>query len=164
MRLFSKKNKAQYAAVQTSSGGSYSAHPFTALSHQSAFAEREMYKALREAVPIIDAAISKIVRLTGEFELTSESERCDKVLKDFSENVRVGATSTGLQSFVWTYLEDLLTFGEAVGEMIPLSNSRGIYALYNAPLDDIELKEGDSPLDVKVCKKGVGENVELPFQ
>ncbi|MBR3987858.1 MAG: serine/threonine protein phosphatase [Clostridia bacterium] len=164
MRLFSKKNKAQYAAVQTAQSGSYSAHPFTALSRQSAFAEREMYKALREAVPIIDAAISKIVRLTGEFELTSVSPRCEKALKDFSENVRVGGTSTGLQSFVWSYLEDLLTFGEAVGEMIPLSNLRGVYALYNAPLEDIELKEGESPLDVKVCKKGVGESVELPFQ
>lgn len=164
MRLFSKKNKAQYAAVQTAQGGSYTAHPFTALRGQTAFAEREMYKALREAVPVIDAALSKIVRLTGDFELVSSSPACKKALDDFYHNVRVGGTATGLQNFVWSYLEDLLTFGEAVGEMIPLSNRRGIYALYNAPLDDIELKEGDSPLDVKICRKGVGESVELPFQ
>lgn len=164
MKLFSKKNKAQYAAVQTARSGSYSAHPFTALKGQSAYAEREMYKALREAVPIIDAAISKIVRLTGDFELTSASQLCEKALKDFAENVRVGSVSTGLNSFVWSYLDDLLTYGEAVGEMIPLSNSRGIYALFNASLDDVELKEGESPLDVKICRKGVGETLELPFQ
>lgn len=164
MKLFSKKNKTQYAAVQSAPSGSYTAHPFTALRGQTAFAEREMYKALREAVPVIDAAITKIVRLTGEFELVSESENCQKVLKEFSENVKVGATAAGLKNFVWTYLEDLLTFGEAVGEMIPLSNMRGLYGLYNAPLDDIELKEGKSSLEVLVCKKGVGEGVALPFQ
>ncbi len=164
MRLFSKKNKAQYAAVQTAPGASYMAHPFTALNRQTAFAEREMYKTLREAVPIIDAAIGKIVRLVGEFELTSENPQCEKVLKDFSENIQVGASSFGLKSFVWTYLEDLLTFGEAVGEMIPYSDFKGLYALYNASFDEIELKEGESPLEIKVCKKGVGESTELPCQ
>ena len=75
MRLFSKKNKAQYAAVQTAHSGSYSAHPFSILNRQTAVAEREMYKALREAVPIIDAAICKIVRLVGEFELYSDDKK-----------------------------------------------------------------------------------------
>lgn len=164
MKLFSKKNKTQYAAVQTASGGSYQAHPFSVLDRQTAVAEREMYKALREAVPIIDAAINKIVRLVGEFELSSQNPRCEDALKDFAANVKVGPASYGLMSFVWTYLEDLLTFGEAVGEMIPASDFRGLYALYNAPLDGIELKEGDSPLDIRVCKKGVGENTELPYQ
>ena len=164
MKLFSKKNKTQYAAVQSAPSGSYTAHPFSVLNRQTAFAEREMYKALREAVPIIDAAITKIVRLTGDFELVSDSKRCQSALKDFAENVKVGGTATGLKSFVWAYLEDLLTYGEAVGEMIPYSDLRGLYGLYNAPLDDIELKEGGSPLDVKVCRKSVGESVELPFQ
>ncbi len=164
MRLFSKKNKAQYAAVQTAHSGSYSAHPFSVLNRQTAVAEREMYKALREAVPIIDAAICKIVRLVGEFELSSEDANCDKILKDFAADVKVGGTAFGLKSFVWSYLEDLLTFGEAVGEMIPDPNFRGISALYNAPFDEIELKEGESPLDVRVCKKGVGECTEFPYQ
>lgn len=164
MKLFSKKNKAQYAAVQTAHGGGYRAHPFTALDRPQATAEREMYKALREAVPVIDGAITKIVRLTGEFELDSENPLCRKVLREFSENVRVGAAGMGLKNFVWTYLEDLLTFGEAVGEMIPYADSRGIYALYNASFDDVELKEGETPLDIRVCRKGMGESEELPFQ
>lgn len=164
MRLFSKKNKAQYAAVQTAHSGSYSAHPFAVLDKHTAVAEREMYKALREAVPIIDAAVNKIVRLVGEFKLCSDNPQCEKILKDFAANVKVGSASYGLMSFVWTYLEDLLTFGEAVGEMIPYGDFKGVYALYNANLDDVELKEGDSPLDIKVCKKGVGENTELPYQ
>lgn len=164
MRLFSKKNKAQYAAVQTAQSGNIAAHPFSVLNRQTAFAEREMYRTLREAVPIIDAAISKIVRLVGEFELSSPDSRCQKVLKDFSQNVKVGSTAFGLKNFVWAYLEDLLTFGEAVGEMIPYGNAQGIYALYNANVDDVELKEGDSPLEIKICKKDVGEVKELPFQ
>ena len=164
MKLFSKKNKTQYAAVQTAHGTSYSAHPFSVLDRHTAVAEREMYKALREAVPIIDAALSKIVRLVGEFEVTSNDSHADSILRDFVKNVKVGATSQGLQSFVWAYLDDLLTYGEAVGEMIPLCDFSGIFALYNAAVEDVELKEGESPLDIKVCRKGVGEDRELPFQ
>lgn len=164
MKLFSKKNKAQCAVVQTAQSTVSPCHPFSALNRQCAVAEREMYKALREAVPIIDAAIGKIVRLVGEFELCSDNPCCQKVLRDFSENVKVGATAFGLKSFVWAYLEDLLTYGEAVGEMIPGGDCRGIYALYNASLDELELKEGASPLEITVCKKGVSESTPLPFQ
>lgn len=164
MKLFSKHNKSQCAVVQTAQGAGSLMHPFSVLNRQSAVAEREMYRALREAVPIIDAAINKIVRLVGEFELCSDDPRCCSALKEFSENVKVGAASYGLKSFVWSYLEDLLTFGEAVGEMIPYGDCRGIYALYNASLDDIELKEGQTPLEILVCSKGAGEEIPLPFQ
>lgn len=164
MKLFSKKNKPQFAAVQTAPCAAYQAHPFSALDRYSATAEREMYKALREAVPVVDAAITKIVRLMGDFSLVTGNLAADEILKRFSSEVRVGAAGVGLLCFVQSYMEDLLTYGEAVGEMIPSAELNGIDALYNASLDDIELKEGNTPFDIRVCRKGVGETVELPFQ
>ncbi|MBE6793691.1 MAG: phage portal protein [Ruminococcaceae bacterium] len=164
MKLFSKKNKPQYAAVQTASGKNQYSHPFSCLDRYKAVAEREMYKSLREAVPVIDAALSKIVRLVGDFKLTTDNPKTDALLKDFKANVKVGATGLGLNSYLDTYLNDLLTFGEAVGEIIPSRDFSGVEALYNGSMDDVELKEGSSPLDIRVCLKGIGEEKELPFQ
>ena len=164
MKLFSKKNKAQYAGVQTARTERAGTHPFSLLDRNVANAEREMYRALREAVPVIDAAINKIIRLTGSFQVVTESEEANALLERFVREVKVGGTQWGLQSFTEAYLDDLLTCGTAVGEMIPNGDFSGVYALYNAPLEAVELKEGDTPLDVKVCRKGVGENTELPYQ
>ena len=164
MKLFSKKNKPQYAVVQTATGKNQYSHPFASLDRYKAVAERDMYKALREAVPVIDAALCKIVRLVGDFKLSADNPEVDALLEDFKDNVKVGPTGLGLKSYLDTYLSDLLTFGEAVGEMIPAGDFSGISALYNGSMDEIELKEGENPLDIRVCIKGAGEDRELPFQ
>ena len=121
-------------------------------------AERDLYSALRESVPIIAAAIGKIVRLTGSFEIVTADGRAQKIADDFIKNVAVNSTSIGLKGFVSAYLDSLLTYGEAVGEMIPSPSGRGIAALYNASLDDVELSFDKNPLNVVVCRR---DNVEL---
>lgn len=164
MKLFKRKPKPQQTVVQTAQGGRFQAHPFGVLDRYGVVAEREMYRTLREAVPIIDAAICKIVRLTGSFKVDTGNAVADEILSRFVKDVRVGATGQGLKAFADAYLDDLLTCGEAVGEMIPTETYDGIAALYNASLNDVELKEGDSPIDIRVCRKLAGENTELPFQ
>ena len=54
--------------------------------------EKELYDRLRYAVPIIDAAIMKIIRLTGGFRVISSDERYQQELDDFLANVPVGLT------------------------------------------------------------------------
>ena len=80
--------------------------------------QTRLYYALREAVPIIDAAIFKTVRLTGGFEVRCADERLQHKLDNFVRNVPVGGNQCGLESFVSTYFEQLLTCGTAVGEMV----------------------------------------------
>ena len=121
-------------------------------------AERDLYSALRESVPIIDAAIGKIVRLTGSFEIVTADTAAQKIADDFVKNVGVNSTGAGLKGFDSAYLDSLLTYGEAVGEMIPSPSGRGIAALYNASLDDVELSFDKNPLNVVVCRR---DNVEL---
>ena len=124
-------------------------------------ARLNLYKELREAVPVIDAAISKLIRLIGDFRLIGADDAATKTLNTFADSVRVGGVGRGLRQFVYSYLDQLLTYGTAVGEIIPARSGRGIAALYNAPLSAVELKMGDTPLDVRICARGVGETREV---
>ncbi|MFR0881230.1 MAG: serine/threonine protein phosphatase, partial [Oscillospiraceae bacterium] len=52
--------------------------------------EKELYDRLRETVPIIDAAISKIVRLTGVYRIQCRYERWQELMDSFSGEIPVG--------------------------------------------------------------------------
>ncbi|MGN0452769.1 MAG: serine/threonine protein phosphatase [Ruminococcus sp.] len=152
MKLFSKKNKIDNSPVKTVSTKP-STHPFSALSHYcpDSTAELELYSSLREAVPVIDAALSKLVRLIGTFEVKCDCERYQTIIDRFVANVRGVGGNCGLHSFIYSYLDQLITYGTAVGEMIPSSDMRAISALYNASLYDVSVSMGETPLDLTVC-------------
>lgn len=157
MRIFSKRTaEKSTCAVQTAESRSRR-HPFAVLSEYSAdCTQRRLYTALRESVPLIDGAIDKIVRLTGEFEVRCKSRAAQSELENFLKNVRVGASGRGIACFVNSYLNQLLTYGTAVGEIVPYTDQSGIAALYNASLDCVELKCGDNPLNVQICTVDYG--------
>lgn len=127
-------------------------------SHQRSFAgrygnfpidpcEKGLYEALRHNVPIIDAAINKIVRLAGGFKLQCENEHAQALLDDFSANVPVGLTGKSLNVFVDSYLDSLLTFGNAVGEMIISPENASFCGLYNADVSRIEVCSGTNAFE-----------------
>ncbi|MCM1227197.1 MAG: phage portal protein [Clostridium sp.] len=93
--------------------------------------EKELYDRLRFTVPVIDAAIGKIVRLTGGYRVVCEDESMQEIMDKFAADIPVGLTCRSLQSFTDSYLESLLTYGNAVGEMILDSETMKIAALYN---------------------------------
>ena len=111
--------------------------------------QTRLYYALREAVPIIDAAIFKTVRLTGGFEVRCADERLQDRLDNFIRNVPVGGNQFGLESFISTYFEQLLTCGTAVGEMVTDSDGH-IAALFNSPLENIELRRAADGVGVDI--------------
>ena len=111
--------------------------------------QTRLYYALREAVPIIDAAIFKTVRLTGGFEVRCADERLQHKLDNFVRNVPVGGNQCGLESFVSTYFEQLLTCGTAVGEMVTDADGH-IAALFNSPLENIELRRASDGVGVDI--------------
>lgn len=127
-------------------------------------AERELYSSLRMSVPIIDAAISKIVRLIGRFEVKTHDTACQYLADDFINNVRTNGSAKGMNCFITGYLDSLLTYGQAVGEMIPDMGGNGISMLYNASLDDVEIKADKSPLDIVVCRNDMGEVTPVKYQ
>ena len=155
MGLFNRKkaggeNGLGTAAVQTSA---YSAHPLWQLN--SCFplgADGRIYSQLCESVPIIDAAISKIVRLVNDFRFETGDEQLDLEMNSFFEGISVGGNQTGIYAFTSTYLSQLLTYGSAVGEM--LADDCGFYALYNGELSALEVKRAANNFDIEFYNSG----------
>ena len=116
-------------------------NPFSTLDRYIPLSDPQtrLYRELREGIPVIDAAICKIVRLTGGFKVNCPGERAERELEQFLSTVPVGGNQQGVYAFVSTYFEQLLTFGTAVGEIVT-DGMGNIAALYNANIDDVELK------------------------
>jgi hypothetical protein len=140
------------ASVQTGDGRGFS-HPYSGFFGYTPLMppEASLFDAMREALPIIDAALDKIVRLTGHCKMECSDPSLQKTLDHFLGTVKTGPASYGIYPFISTYLHSLLTYGNAVGEIVPNGDGSGIYALYNAKLSDVLIKRGATPLDVEIC-------------
>lgn len=157
MAIRKKKKDSPESAVVAVPQTSSSNHPFMNLSNYNpvSSADIALYKSLREAIPVIDAAIYKIVRLIGSFNVECENETAGRILSDFLRSVNVGGTRQGIDAFLSTFIEQLLTYGTSVGEMV--TDGSTITHLYNADLKSISLSEGSSALDIIVSTdKGNG--------
>lgn len=135
--------------------------------YNSAFSVREMrlYDELREKIPIIDAAICKIVRLIGDFSVVHEDIEAQNKLNYFLRTVKVGGLGIGIDTFLSVYVDQLLTYGTAIGEMVVDWDNFEFVALYNASLEDVELKQNENPLEVEIYRnpfKSDGKKVENP--
>lgn len=103
----------------------------------------DLYRALREAIPVIDAGIYKLIRLTGGFQAVCADKRFQPILDDFCQNVPADSGSVSLQGFIDCFFEQLLTYGTAVAEMVPDSTGKIRY-LYNAPHTAYRLRRSKS--------------------
>ena len=113
MKLFQKSAKIPHVAtVQSLRNGQKDIFNFA--NSINSF-ENQLYEQLRIQVPVIDACINKIIRLTGNFSLKCTDERYQNELDEFVQNVRVGVSGQSLYSFVDCYLDSLLTYGNSVG-------------------------------------------------
>lgn len=142
-------------------------HPFQMIDgyvplHQPDFS---LYRAIREAVPVVDAAMLKLVRLAGGVEAVCEDKRAEEALNQFLRTVPAGWNQRGIQSFLDSYLDCLLTCGRAVGEIVPSRDGREIAAVLCGSVSHVEVKAGDSPLDQKLAlRRPNGEVQVLPRQ
>ena len=165
MGLFQKKEPGGGGlAVQLREGGR---HPFGALDGYVPLRHGEIaiYRAIREAVPIVDAAIWKLIRLTGGVTVTCRDKKAQDGLDWFLQHVSTGRGQRGLQSFLDCYLDSMLTCGRAVGEIVPDRRRTDIAALLCGNVADIEIKEGDTPMEFAIWGRDTGGVMrELPRQ
>lgn len=155
-----KKKKSSPAAVPVQTAprcASFSPFPLLDRFVPSAAPNLALYGALREAVPLIDAAIGKLVRLTVGFAVHCESPAADKALQDFLLRVPLAGCGSGVLPFLCTYLDQLLTYGTAVGEMVVQDGV--LTGLYNAPLANVELRRGADGFSTEVL---AGDPVKTP--
>lgn len=153
----SEKNTESAVTAQT---GSLRAHPFNMLrGYVPMNADNRIYSALREGVPIIDSAINKIVRLMGGFEFVTDSKYLDDEINTFFSRINVGGNQKGIQAFVDNYMEQLLTYGTAIGEM--LYDEDNFYALYNGELDALEVRRKENGIDIGFYNISTGSPVAV---
>ena len=159
-----KRGEAHAAAVQLRSGET---HPFGMLREYVPLrnGEVQLYRSVREAVPVVDAAIYKLVRMTGGVTVACGDRTAEEALRKFLRTVPAGRGQFGINAFLECYQDSLLTCGRAVGEIVPAVGNREIAALLCGRVEDIEIREGDSPLEFAICGADEhGRMEQLPYQ
>ena len=157
-----RKEKPVTAVCQLRSG---EVHPFGALRSFTPLGtgEEQMYRELREAVPVLDAAVGKLVRLTGGFNVNCRNAEAQRKLQAFLREVPCGRGQYGLDSFLSGYLDSLLTYGRAVGEMVVAGGK--LQAVCWGDVTRLVVQEGNNPLETVIY--GPNENgrmAALPYQ
>ena len=142
-------------------------HPFGVLDQYVPLRNGEitLYRSIREAVPILDAAIWKLVRLCGGVLIRCADTRAQQGLNRFLDTVNTGRGQQGIQSFLDQYLDCMITCGQGVGEIVLDPQGKSIAAILCADPALVEIREGNSPLDFRLCvREDGGEPKELPWQ
>lgn len=142
-----KRKKTEKVGVATQLRGGQT-HPFGAVRSYVPLgsSEEQLYRSMREAVPILDAAIGKLVRLTGGFRV--QCPRGQRELEEFLRTVPCGRGQRGIHSFLAAYLDSLLLYGRAIGEMVVVGGK--FVALCWGDVTTVQLEEGASPLQMTI--------------
>ena len=150
------------AGCQIRSG---SAHPFGSIRGYVPLGggEERIYQQIREAIPVLDAAVGKLIRLSSGFDVKCSSVAATKRLQEFLMTMNCGRGQIGIDSFLTAYLDSLLTYGRAVGEMV-ISGGK-LRAVCWGDVTQLEVAQGESPLDVVLCGvDGKGNIRPFPYQ
>ncbi|WP_295718711.1 serine/threonine protein phosphatase [uncultured Oscillibacter sp.] len=159
-----KKEPLMSGKVQLRSG---ERHPFGMLADYVPLqnGELQLYRAVREAVPVVDAAIYKLIRMTGGVSATCQNPTAQRQLQAFLRTVPTGRGQQGINAFLDCYLDSLLVCGRAIGEIVPARGGRDIAALLCGRADCIDIREGTQPLEFCICGPDEAGRMEpLPFQ
>ena len=140
-----KKERSGTAAVCQLRNGDI--HPFGAMRGFVPLGggEERVYREMREAIPVLDAAVGKMVRLCGGFQVQCRNSKAQEKLNSFLQMVPCGRGQMGIDSFLSGYLDSLLTYGRAVGEMVVAGGK--LRAVYWGDVNALEVQEGDNALD-----------------
>ena len=147
MKRKKKETGAVSAVCQLRSG---SVHPFGSLRGfiPLGSGEERIYRQMREAIPVLDAAVGKMVRLCGGFSVSCREPMAQKRLEEFLLSGPCGRGQVGMDSFLGAYLDSLLTYGRAVGEMVVAGGK--LRAVCWGDVTNLEVQEGKNALDTVI--------------
>lgn len=131
------------------------------LAHNADYLQADIFEQLRENVPIIDACIEKIVRLTGDFTAVADDERYQQELDRFCAEVPVGISGSSINTFADMYLDSLLTYGKAVGRIFTDHRQLCIKGLYVGDPTLYQISCGKGPLDMRVSGSFSGKQIPI---
>ena len=157
-----RKENVPVAVTQLRSG---EIHPFGALRSFVPLGggEERLYRQIREAIPVLDAAVGKLVRLTGGFQVYCQNRLSQEALDKFLATCPCGRGQVGVNSFLAGYIDSLLTYGRAIGELVVAGGKLRAVCWGDVTLLDVQ--QGESLLDTVIWgpdNKGLMR--PLPYQ
>ncbi len=140
-------------------------HPFSALKGFVPLGTGEdmVYRQLREAIPVLDAAVGKLVRLSGGLEVSCKNRTAQEKLEKFLRTVPCGRGQVGMDSFLSGFMDSLLVYGRSVGELVV---DRGrLKAVCWGDVTQLQVMEGNNSLDMELWGPDEGGKLRpLPYQ
>lgn len=125
--------------------------------------EEQIYRELREAIPVLDAAVGKLIRLSGGFMGKCRNAEAQTQLDDFLRTVPCGYGQVGIDGFFTGYMESLLVYGRAIGEMVVDDN--GVRAVCWGDVTKLQIRQGGSTLDTVIYGPDKNGHLRpLPYQ
>lgn len=145
-----KKKPAGLAGTATTQLRCGNHHPYGSLRGFTTLggAQERVYKELREAIPVLDAAVGKLVRLCGGFEVRCKNNLAQQMLNEFLQMMPCGYGQLGIECFLSGYLDSLLTYGRAVGELV-VSGGK-LRAVCWGDVTGLEMEVGKDPREVVI--------------
>ena len=125
--------------------------------------EERVYREMREAIPVLDAAVGKMVRLCGGFQVKCQNPEAQKRLNGFLQLLPCGRGQMGIESFLSGYLDSLLTYGRAVGELVVAGGK--LRAVCWGDVTQLQVQEGTDNMEIVLW--GMDEHGRmrpLPYQ
>lgn len=107
-----------------------------------------LYEALREAIPVLDAAINRLVTLDGIIRVEGQNDRIVQAIQQWMEDVRVGDMEQGFQAFYSGMGNELYEQGFAVGNHVLSQDRKAVVQLLVADSKGVAFRRGDQGLEV----------------
>ncbi len=124
--------------------------------------EERVYQHLREAIPVLDAAVGKLIRLTGGFQVKCQNAQAQRRLEQFLAQVPCGYGQEGIANFMAGFLDSLLIYGRSIGEMV-VAGGR-LRAVCWGDVTALQIREGDNSLDTVIYGPNENGNMRpLPY-
>ncbi len=151
--LFRRRPKATSASDRT--GGfqlrpNYGQGPFTPYYKQfiARKVEPVFFEFLRESIPIVDAAINRLVSLDGHIEVAGNSEDLKDEISEWMDNIRVNDVQRGAQAFHQSLTNEAFEQGFGLGEFVANEARNDIVQLRTADSKFIKFSRAGDGLDI----------------
>ena len=113
------------------------------------------YEFLREAIPIMDAAIWRLVSLDGHIVIEGDKLSLVDEIQEWIDNVQVNELQTGLQALHQNFSNEAFEQGFALGEFVASPRRNDIVALRVA--DSKFIKFNRTPREMEIWQKADGD-------
>jgi hypothetical protein len=121
-----------------------------------------LYQEMRCCFPVLDVAITKLVRLAGGVEIVATEEVKEELLA-WMAGVAVNAVGRGFDTWLSIHLDQMMQYGRAVGEIVPTRRRDEIFALTNLDPTTLEfLAVPERPLTLEVAQWQAGRLAVIP--